>query len=248
MSEAMKPLPNTPESPHPPAHVAVIMDGNARWAKARGLPIMAGHKAGAEAVRRLIAAAPGYGISYLTLFGFSVENWKRPLVEVRDLMNLLRIYLKSEIAALHENRVRIRIIGDRSRLDSDIVALIEDSEGLTSANTGLQLTMAISYGGRQEIVEAARRLAERVAAGGLDPSEIDVDLFGGSLATYGLPDPDVLIRTSGERRLSNFLLWQSAYTEFIFVDTLWPDFSEHDLEHVVREFNRRERRYGTRVG
>ncbi|MBI4182616.1 MAG: isoprenyl transferase [Proteobacteria bacterium] len=244
----MEPLPHSSDLPGPPTHVAVIMDGNARWAKARGLPTTAGHRAGAEAVRRIVRAAPGFGIRFLTLFGFSTENWKRPAGEVRDLMELLRFYLKREIVDLHEKGVRIRMIGDRDRLERDIVALMEDAETLTRANRGLQLTIALSYGARQEIVAAARRLADKAVRGELAPEEIDLERFADSLLTRDVPDPDVIIRTSGERRLSNFLLWQSAYSELIFVDTLWPDFSEHDLEDVIREFHRRERRYGARVG
>ena len=220
------------------------MDGNGRWANARGLPRTLGHRQGAEAVRRCIAGALEMRIPFLTLFGFSSENWRRSNAEVEDLMGLLRRYLQSEIAEFHKNRIRLRVIGDRERLPKDIVRLIADAEQRTAENQALDLVIAISYGARQEIASAARRLAEAVAAGELDPEDIDEDTFAASLLTAGIPDPDLLIRTSGEQRLSNFLLWQSAYSELIFVDKLWPDFDKSDLEAAVAEFRRRERRYG----
>lgn len=245
----MKPSPQ-PQDPdrQVPRHVAIIMDGNGRWARARGLPRVAGHRKGAEAVRTTIRAAIEAGVEFLTLYGFSSENWKRPASEVSDLMGLLRLYLRSEIASLHENGVRLSIIGDRERLAPDIVSLIEEAESLTAGNRRLVLTMALSYGGRAEIAAAARRLAERVKAGDLDPAAIDEDAFAGQLFTRDIPDPDVLIRTSGEKRISNFLLWQSAYTEFLFVDTLWPDFGQADFNEALGEFRRRERRYGRTSG
>jgi undecaprenyl diphosphate synthase len=227
-----------------PPHVAIVMDGNGRWARARGLPRAAGHRQGAEALRRTIVGAGELGIRYLTLFGFSSENWNRPSGEVQDLMGLLRHYLRSEIADLHGKGARLRVIGDRSRFDPDIVALIENAEALTRGNERLNLTLAISYGGRDEIVAAARALATDAAAGKLDPSAIDAAAFTRRLFTADLPDPDVVIRTSGEKRLSNFLLWQSAYAELVFVDKYWPDFGKGDLEDAVHEFQRRERRYG----
>jgi len=227
-----------------PVHVAIIMDGNGRWAKSRGLPRTAGHKRGAESVRAAVNAAGELGISYLTLFGFSSENWKRPLGEVRDLMGLLRLYLRSEVKDLHKNGVRLRVVGDRARLDPDIVKLIEDSEAKTAGNTKLTLVLALSYGGRQEIVEAARRLAEDAVAGRVNPADIDEAAFSRRLFTADIPDPDLLIRTSGEKRISNFLLWQCAYAELVFVDTLWPDFGKEHLEQAVAEYRRRERRYG----
>jgi undecaprenyl diphosphate synthase len=227
-----------------PAHVAIVMDGNGRWARARGLPRAAGHRQGAEALRRTIVGAGELGIKYLTLFGFSSENWNRPSGEVQDLMGLLRHYLRSEIADLHAKGARLRVIGDRSRFDPDIVALIENAEALTRGNERLNLTLAISYGGRDEIVAAARSLAVDAAAGRLDAASIDAARFMGRLFTADLPDPDVVIRTSGEKRLSNFLLWQSAYAELVFVDKYWPDFGKGDLEDAVHEFQRRERRYG----
>lgn len=234
--------------PPPPVHVAIIMDGNGRWAKARGLPRTAGHKRGAEAVRRIVESARELGISYLTLYAFSSENWKRPAGEVTDLMGLLRLYLRSEVANMHKNGIRLKVIGDRSRLGPDIVALIEDSEAKTAANTALTLVLALSYGGRQELVAAARRVAVDVAAGRLDPDAIDEAAIEGRLFTAGIPDPDLVIRTSGEKRISNFLLWQCAYAELVFLDVLWPDFGRADLEGAIRDFHRRERRYGATGG
>lgn len=227
-----------------PTHVAIVMDGNGRWARARGLPRAAGHRQGAEALRRTIVGAGELGIRYLTVFGFSSENWNRPSGEVQDLMGLMRHYLRSEIADLHAKGARLRVIGDRSRFDADIVALIANAEDLTRGNDKLNLTLAISYGGRDEIVAAARALAADAAAGKIDPKSIDAAALTGRLFTADLPDPDVVIRTSGEKRLSNFLLWQSAYSELVFVDKYWPDFGKSDLEDAVHEFNRRERRYG----
>ena len=227
-----------------PVHVAIVMDGNGRWARARGLPRAAGHRQGAEALRRTIVGAGELGIRYLTLFGFSSENWNRPSGEVQDLMGLLRHYLRSEIADLHAKGARLRVIGDRSRFDPDIVALIANAEELTRGNERLNLTLAISYGGRDEIVAATRALAADAAAGRIEPAAIDAQAFTRRLFTADLPDPDVVIRTSGEKRLSNFLLWQSAYAELMFVDKYWPDFGKADLEDAVHEFKRRERRYG----
>jgi undecaprenyl diphosphate synthase len=234
--------------PAPPVHVAIIMDGNGRWATARGLPRIAGHRTGAEAVRRTVKAAAELGIGYLTLFGFSSENWKRPLQEIDGLMALLRHYLRGEIAEIHRNGVRLRVIGQRARLAPDIVTLIENGEALTRDNSGLQLTIALSYGGRDEIAAAARALAHQVAAGKLDPEAIDEMMVGEHLLTADMPDPDLVIRTSGEQRISNFLLWQTAYAEFSFTDTLWPDFAKSDLEKAVQDFHGRDRRYGASVG
>ena len=231
----------------PPRHVAIIMDGNGRWAAARGLPRTQGHRRGADAVRRTVEAAAKLGIEYLTLFGFSSENWNRPAAEVSDLMGLLRRYLQSEIAELHRNGARLRVIGDRRRLAADIVRLIEDAEARTANNTRINVTVALSYGGRQEIAGAARRLAAEVAEGRLDLEDIDEQTFSARLLTYGLPDPDLLIRTSGEQRISNFLLWQCAYSELVFSSTYWPDFGEDDLEAALRDFQNRERRYGSAV-
>ena len=227
-----------------PVHVAIIMDGNGRWAKARGLPRTIGHQRGAEAVRRTVRGAAELGIQYLTLFGFSSENWKRPAAEIDDLMGLLRLYLRGEIAELDRNGVRLRVVGERERLGPEIVRLIEDAEERTRSNVRLNLTVALSYGGRAEIARAARLIAAAVKAGELEVEDIDERCFARYLLTAGIPDPDLLIRTSGEQRISNFLLWQSAYTELLFLDRLWPDFTKDDLEDAVREFSRRDRRYG----
>ena len=227
-----------------PVHVAIIMDGNGRWAKARGLPRTVGHQRGAEAVRRTVRGAAELGIGYLTLFGFSSENWKRPAAEIDDLMGLLRLYLRGEIAELDRNGVRLRVVGERERLGPEIVRLIEDAEERTRSNVRLNLTVALSYGGRAEIARAARLIAAAVKAGEIEVGDIDETCFARYLLTAGIPDPDLLIRTRGEQRISNFLLWQSAYTELLFLDRLWPDFSKDDLEDAVREFSRRDRRYG----
>jgi undecaprenyl diphosphate synthase len=231
-----------------PRHIAIIMDGNGRWAQARGLPRIAGHRRGADAVRRTLEAAGELGVPYLTLFGFSSENWKRPHDEVDDLMGLLRHYLRGEIAELHKNGVRLRVIGDRARLSSEIVALIDNAETLTRDNQAINLTVALSYGGRAEIVAAARAVAAKAASGRLSPETIDEEVITAHLFTAELPDPDLLIRTSGEQRISNFLLWQCAYAELVFTKTLWPDFGRADLEQAITEFGGRERRYGTSVG
>jgi len=238
-----EPVAATP-SPATPAHVAVIMDGNGRWAKARSLPRAAGHKAGADAVRRVVESAGQLKIPYLTLFGFSSENWARPESEVRDLMGLLRLYLQNEVNELDEKGVRFHVIGDRSRLPKDNVGLIEAAEARTARHSRLTLTLALSYGSRQEIVSAARKLAEDCKNGTLTPEQINEETFTSRLFTQGLPDPDLLIRTSGEQRISNFLLWQSAYTEFFFTDTLWPDFGHADMEAAVAAYRSRDRRYG----
>ena len=240
----MKPVPTQPETSGIPVHVAIIMDGNGRWAKAKGLPRAAGHAQGAEAVRRTVKAASDLGIQYLTLYGFSLENWKRPAKEIADLMGLLRLYLRKEISELHREGVRIRFIGDRSMLAADIISLIEMSEQKTRANTKLDLVIALSYGSRQEITAAVRQLVEDVAAGEISADAIDENALEGRLYTADMPDPDLIVRTSGEQRISNFLLWQSAYAEFVFTDVLWPDFSREKLEDSIEEFSRRERRYG----
>jgi len=231
-----------------PRHIAIIMDGNGRWAQARGLPRIAGHRQGAEAVRRTVRCAGELGVPYLTLFGFSSENWKRPLSEIDDLMGLLRHYLRGEIAELHKNGVRLRVIGDRERLAPDIVTLIANAEALTRANSGVSLTIALSYGGRAEIVAVVRALAAKAAAGDLRADEIDEAVISRHLFTADIPDPDLLIRTSGEQRISNFLLWQCAYSELVFTKTLWPDFGQADLEQAIADFGCRERRYGASIG
>ena len=227
-----------------PRHVAIIMDGNGRWARARGLPRIAGHKQGAEAVRSTVRACSDLGISYLTIYAFSSENWKRPATEVDDLMGLLRLYIRRELVSLRGEGVRVRFIGDRSRLDIEINRLISESEENTKDNRGLIFTVALNYGGRQEILEAARVFAQNVRDGKLNPEDMNEQLFESYLQSNDMPDPDLLIRTSGEQRLSNFLLWQSAYTEFLFTSTLWPDFKREHLEQAVYEYQRRERRYG----
>jgi undecaprenyl diphosphate synthase len=230
-----------------PRHIAIIMDGNGRWAQGKRLPRVAGHRRGADAVRRTVRAASELGVSYLTLFGFSSENWKRSEEEVGDLMVLLRLYLRSETAELHKNGVKFRMIGDRSRFSKDIIQLIENAETMTAANTRLTLVLALSYGGRQEIAAAAQALARDAVSGRISADSIDELTLAQRLATRDIPDPDLLIRTSGEQRISNFLLWQLAYTELVFTDTLWPDFDYADLASAISEFQRRERRFGATV-
>jgi undecaprenyl diphosphate synthase len=231
-----------------PRHIAIIMDGNGRWARARGLPRIAGHRSGAEAVRRTVSAAGELGIPYLTLFGFSSENWKRPSAEVQDLMVLLRHYLRREIAELQRNGVRLKVIGQLTRLAPDIVGMISHAETLTRENSRITLTIALSYGGRAEIVAAVQAIAAEVARGSLAAEDVDEDCLSKHLFTADIPDPDLLIRTSGEQRISNFLLWQCAYSELVFTKTLWPDFSRRDLEQAIDEYCGRERRYGASVG
>ena len=240
----MELVPSLSNTLTPPTHVGIIMDGNGRWAKSRGMPRIAGHRKGADSVRNAVSTSVELGIQYLTLYGFSMENWKRPMAEVTALMGLLRLYLRQEIDELDEKGVRIRFIGERTRLAPDIVNLIHEAEQRTEANTALNLVVALSYGARQEITAAARNLAQKVVDGELSLADIDEALMSQNLATAGIPDVDLVIRTSGEKRVSNFLLWQLAYAELIFVDTLWPDFSGHDLEEAVNEYHRRERRYG----
>ncbi len=231
-----------------PAHVAIIMDGNGRWAAGRGLPRVAGHRAGAQAVRRTIEAAILARVGWLTLYAFSSENWSRPRAEVNDLTGLLRHYVRQELAELKAQGVRLRVIGDRTRFDADICADLDRAERETAGNVRLNLNVALSYGARAEIASAARRAAEAAKAGTLDPASLDEVAFAGYLATSGMPDPDLVIRTSGEHRLSNFLLWQSAYAELVFTDVLWPDFDASDLQAALTEFARRERRFGARPG
>jgi undecaprenyl diphosphate synthase len=225
-------------------HVAIIMDGNGRWAGERGLPRTEGHRQGVEAVRRTVEAAREIGITHLTLFSFSSENWSRPKQEISDLFGLMRRFVRRDLADLHKNGVKIRIIGARTGLDDDILRLIDDASALTKDNAALHLTIAFNYGSRDEIARAASRIAEAVAEGSLDPADITPERFGSYLDTADLPDPDLLIRTSGELRLSNFLLWQLAYSEFVFVDTYWPDFSRESLDAAIAEFQRRTRRFG----
>jgi undecaprenyl diphosphate synthase len=227
-----------------PRHVAIIMDGNGRWAAARGLPRTEGHRRGVEALRRTIRAAGDLGIGIITIFSFSSENWSRPPAEIRDLMGLLRRFIRNDLADLHHSGVRVRIIGERGDLDPEIRRLLEEAEDLTRNNTKLVLVVAFNYGGRQEIARAARRLAAEVVAGRLPIEALTADKIAASLDAPDLPDPDLIIRTSGEQRLSNFLLWQAAYSEFVFVPLHWPDFDRAALEGAIAEFRRRERRFG----
>jgi undecaprenyl diphosphate synthase len=231
-----------------PRHVAIIMDGNGRWATQRGLPRVMGHRAGVQAVRNIVRAIGDFRIPYATLYSFSSENWKRPASEVSDLMGLLKAYITEDLEELHRNGVEIRIIGSRQGLASDIVALVEKAETRTRGNPNLKLTIAFNYGGQSEIVEAARRIAMDAAAGRLDPRDLSPAVFSRYLQTDGLPDPDLVIRTSGEQRLSNFLLWQTAYSELVFVDKLWPDFAKADLGQAIAEYGRRTRKFGAVTG
>ncbi|MBO0753174.1 MAG: isoprenyl transferase [Bradyrhizobiaceae bacterium] len=228
----------------PPRHVALIMDGNGRWAATRGLPRIEGHRRGVEALRRTVRAAGDLGIEILTIYSFSAENWSRPVSEITDLMGLLRRFIRNDLADLHNSNVRVRIIGERRNLDPEIRRLLEESEQLTRGNTGLLLVVAFNYGGRQEIARAAERIAERVRAGTMQPADVTADAIGAHLDAADLPDPDLVIRTSGEQRLSNFLLWQSAYSEFVFVPVYWPEFDGTALENAIAEFRRRDRRFG----
>jgi undecaprenyl diphosphate synthase len=227
-----------------PRHVAIIMDGNGRWARQRNRPRTFGHAEGVEALRRTVEAAGEAGVEYLTVFGFSTENWRRPVEEVNALFDLLRLYVARDLDKLVREGVRVRVIGSRVGLQRDIAEIIENAEDCTRHNDKLNLTIAFNYGGQDEIARAARRLAEDVAAGKLKPEDIDASRFETYLDTQGLPAPDVLVRTSGEFRLSNFMLWQSAYAELVFLDVLWPDFGKDALAQAIDIYHRRERRYG----
>lgn len=227
-----------------PHHVAIIMDGNGRWATMRGQPRLFGHHAGAKRVREIVEACPDLGVKYLTIFAFSTENWKRTQVEVAGLMTLFRLYITREARALYEEGVRVRFIGDRVRLDQKLQALMDELETLTEANDRVHLTIALNYGGRDEVARATKRLAEDVAAGRLNPGDVDEETLPRYLDTCVLPDPDLVIRTSGEARISNFLLWQSAYSEYEFIDTLWPDFTRDIFATLVARFGTKNRRYG----
>lgn len=227
-----------------PAHVAIIMDGNGRWAKKRGLPRTAGHAQGARTVEQILEDADHMGIRYLTVYAFSTENWSRPDGEVRALMNLLRTYMKTSLQKCAKNNVRIRVIGDKTKLDPDLQKAIADLERDTASNTGIGFQIAINYGARDEISRAVRIAAQKVQSGELAPDDITMDYISDSLDTGGIPDPDLLIRTGGEQRISNFLLWQTAYSELYFCDVAWPDFNKAELEKAVDAFNHRERRYG----
>ncbi|UVF17432.1 isoprenyl transferase [Microvirga terrae] len=227
-----------------PTHVAIIMDGNGRWAAQRGLPRFEGHRKGIDAIRRAVRTATDLGIRYLTVYSFSAENWRRPADEVSYLMGLLKRFVRHDLAELHANNIRVRIIGEREGLPSDIRMLLDEAEQLTRSNSGLTLVIAFNYGGRQEIVSAIRALAVKVKEGALDPADIDMDAVGATLDTHGIPDPDLVIRTSGEQRVSNFLTWQTAYSEFVFLPCFWPDFDETAFQSAIDEYYRRDRRFG----
>jgi undecaprenyl diphosphate synthase len=244
MSEAAAPTTAPGADFGAPRHVAIIMDGNGRWAAARGLPRGEGHRRGVEALRKTVRAAGELGISILTIFSFSSENWLRPASEIRDLMGLLRRFIRNDLAELHGNNVKVRVIGDRDGLAPDIRRLLEEAEDLTRHNTGLILVVAFNYGARQEIARAMRGIAEDVASGRLTPDAVSSELVASRLDAPDLPDPDVIIRTSGEQRLSNFLLWQAAYSELVFVPIYWPEFDRAALENALAEYRRRERRFG----
>jgi undecaprenyl diphosphate synthase len=230
--------------PPPPQHVAVIMDGNGRWAKLRGLPRAAGHQAGAEALRRTLRTCIELGIDYLTVFAFSSENWKRPEAEVDDLMGLLRFYLKKEISHLKGRGIHLGFLGDRTGLATDILEIMAHAERETADGKSLNVTVALNYGGRDEIIRAVRTLAKECCEGKLTPEAIDEEMLAARLDTAGVPDPDLIVRTSGEQRLSNFLSWQSAYSEMVFIPVLWPDFGRADMEAAIDEYKQRDRRYG----
>ena len=227
-----------------PRHVAIIMDGNRRWARARLLPRVLGHHAGMRAVRNVVSAAHEIGVAYLTLYSFSSENWRRDAHEVSDIMGLLRRFIREDLAEMHSKNVRLRFIGGRDRVSPDILKMLDDARALTEGNTGLNLTIAFNYGGQDEIVDAVRAIAREAKAGTLQPEAIGRETISQFLHTAGVPDPDLIIRTSGEQRLSNFLIWQSAYAEFVFTETLWPEFGKKALIEAIEEFGRRERRYG----
>ena len=227
-----------------PRHVAIIMDGNGRWAKARRLPRVAGHRRGVEAVRRIVRKAGEIGLEVLTHYAFSSQNWRRPVEEVSDLMRLLRQFIRADLKEIAEAGVRIKVIGDYRAFQDDLVKLIDDAIARTAANTGMTLVIALNYGSQNELARAARTLAERARAGEIDPSAISAETIAAELDTHDIPPVDLLIRTSGERRLSNFLLWQAAYAELLFVETLWPDFGEAQLIDALDDFSRRERRFG----
>ncbi len=231
-----------------PRHVAIIMDGNGRWAQAQGKPRLYGHQAGAKRVRQIVEACPGLGVKYLTIFAFSTENWKRTQAEVSGLMTLFRRYITKEARALRDNGIRVRFIGDRIKLDEKLVQLMDELELMTADNDLVHLTVALNYGGRDEVARATKRLVRDVKAGKLDPELVDAETLAGYLDTYVLPDPDLVIRTSGEARISNFLLWQSAYSEYEFIDTLWPDFTPRIFAEIIENYARRERRFGAVPG
>ncbi len=236
--------PKTAELGKSPTHVAIIMDGNGRWAQSRGKPRLFGHHAGAKRVREIVSACPELGVKYLTIFAFSTENWKRTQVEVSGLMLLFKRYIFKETEELVKRGVRVRFIGDRVRLDRKLVGLMDELEKKTAGNDRVHLTIALNYGGRDEVARATKRLAQEVADGKLRPEDVDEETLPRFLDTHVLPDPDLVIRTSGEARISNFLLWQSAYSEYEFIDTLWPDFTAQIFADVLQKYGKRERRFG----
>ena len=244
MSNGAMPKPEGSDRADAPRHVAIIMDGNGRWAAARGLPRAEGHRRGVEALRKVVRASHELGISYLTIFSFSSENWSRPASEIGDLFGLLRRFIRNDLATLHADGVRVRVIGEREGLESDICALLTEAEDLTRNNTRLTLVVAFNYGSRQEIANAAQRLAREVAAGKRDPSTITPDVLGAHLDTSDIPDPDLIIRTSGEQRLSNYLLYQCAYSELYFTPVPWPDFDAAQLRTALDAYAARSRRFG----
>jgi undecaprenyl diphosphate synthase len=237
-------MPKDADAKAAPAHVAIIMDGNGRWAQKRGRPRLFGHHAGARRVREIVEACPQLGVKYLTIFAFSTENWKRTQSEVAGLMSLFRKYLRREADDLYQSGVCVRFIGDRVRLDEKLVARMDDLELRTAGNDRVHLTVALNYGGRDEVTRAAKRLAYEIEQGRLTHQDVDAETLAGFLDTHVLPDPDLVIRTSGEARISNFLLWQSAYAEYEFVDTLWPDFSAEEFAKVLSAYSNRDRRFG----
>jgi undecaprenyl diphosphate synthase len=246
MAASEKPSPAGASSgnPAPPLHVAIVMDGNGRWAQKRGLPRTLGHRAGVEALKRTVEAAPKLNIRWLTVFGFSTENWNRPAAEVAELMALPRRYFETDIARLDREGVRVKVIGRREGLSAELLRMIDDAQARTEANDKFHLNIAFNYGGQADIVDAARRFAEDVAAGRRSPADLDEQILGGMLATSGSPPPDLIVRPSGEQRLSNFLLWEAAYAELVFQDVLWPDYGAEHLEAALRAFAGRDRRYG----
>ncbi len=244
MSNGAMPMPAESDRSETPRHVAIIMDGNGRWAAARGLPRVEGHRRGVEALRKVVRAAFELDITYLTIFSFSSENWSRPASEIGDLFGLLRRFIRNDLASLHSDGVRVRVIGEQEGLEPDILSLLKEAEDLTCNNTRFTLVVAFNYGSRQEIAHAAQRLAQEVADGKRDPASINADALGGYLDAPDIPDPDLIIRTSGEQRLSNFLMWQAAYSELVFVPIHWPDFDKAALEGAIKEYATRERRFG----
>ena len=244
MSERTEPENSDRDERKNPRHVAIIMDGNGRWAEQRGLPRSAGHRRGVETVREIVRASKDLGIEYLTLYSFSSENWSRPKSEISELFSLLKFFVRRDLAEMHENNVRLKIIGERQGLPNDILAILDEAAALTEKNDGQTIVIAFNYGSRAEIASAARRLAAKVKSGELQLEALDVDCISNELDTAGIPDPDVIIRTSGEMRLSNFLMWQSAYSEFVFVNCLWPDFDKSEYQAAIETYRNRTRKFG----